>query len=247
MNDYIDPLWQKMLQNNDLDSFEKFWTLDADWFEPPNYRRGGWSGVSRIELLDEAGQTQVFFLKRQKNHTRKTWAHPITGEPTFISEMRNLRALAQVGVATLELVFFGVRKKKVVLVTKALEGYIPLDKLFENWSNIPRQQKRRLITEIARVVGKMNRAKRVHNALHPKHIFVNLAENKARLIDLEKMRKVPSWGRAMKRDLDSLNRRSPVLSLSDRMWFLKHYFADRVSARQMKVYWAFLEARAKAK
>lgn len=50
MKHYIAEEWRDILVFNDLDSYEKVWALDAEWFEEPNYGRGGWSGVSRIEL-----------------------------------------------------------------------------------------------------------------------------------------------------------------------------------------------------
>ena len=89
MTHYLSPDWQAILAFNQLDNFDAFWQLEADWFEEPNHRRGGWSGVSRILLaLPEGGEAAVF-LKRQENHLRKTIAHPLKGIPTFRAEIDN--------------------------------------------------------------------------------------------------------------------------------------------------------------
>jgi hypothetical protein len=50
MKDHFPEKWQEILSHNDLDSFEKLWALQLEWFEEPNQRRGGWSGVSRCDL-----------------------------------------------------------------------------------------------------------------------------------------------------------------------------------------------------
>ncbi|MBY0544184.1 MAG: hypothetical protein K2Q14_01380 [Gammaproteobacteria bacterium] len=71
MKDYMNENWQAILKANNLDNFEKLWNLKADWFEEPNKRRGGWSGVSRVELVHPEGGKAVIFLKRQENHIYK--------------------------------------------------------------------------------------------------------------------------------------------------------------------------------
>lgn len=79
--------WQALLEQNGLGSFEALWNLKADWFEEPNHQRGGWSGVSRIELKRPDGSICGAFLKRQQNHTRRTLRHAIKGELTLLAEV----------------------------------------------------------------------------------------------------------------------------------------------------------------
>ena len=50
MPDYVANDWEAVARANGLDSFESVWALDIGWFEEPNERRGGWSGVSRPEV-----------------------------------------------------------------------------------------------------------------------------------------------------------------------------------------------------
>ncbi len=59
---YIKAEWQNTLKAQNLDSFDSIWdyeknaNIQPDWVEEPNQRRGGWSGVCRIVLLDPQEQ-----------------------------------------------------------------------------------------------------------------------------------------------------------------------------------------------
>ena len=55
MKDYLADDWQRIFEFNGLRSFDDFWKLEAQWFEEPNQRRGGWSGVARCELKRPEG------------------------------------------------------------------------------------------------------------------------------------------------------------------------------------------------
>ncbi len=60
MRDYVANDWESLAAANGLDSFESVWSLDIGWFEEPNVRRGGWSGVSRLELKLPDGSRERF-------------------------------------------------------------------------------------------------------------------------------------------------------------------------------------------
>ena len=68
MKDFLNQRWADVLRNNGLTDFDALWNLDIGWFEAPNRRRGGWSGVSRCELSVPAQASAGVFLKRQENH-----------------------------------------------------------------------------------------------------------------------------------------------------------------------------------
>ena len=68
MHDFVANDWGLIARTNGLDSFESIWTLDIGWFEEPNERRGGWSGVSRYEIELPDGRREGIFIKRQQNH-----------------------------------------------------------------------------------------------------------------------------------------------------------------------------------
>ena len=131
MKEFYGNNWRKILNENNLGDFNSLWELDAGWFEQPNKRRGGWSGVSRIKLeLPEGGEVGVF-LKRQENHVTKTIFHPVKGIPTFQREYRNILRFIKKGLPTVEPVYFGRRnqegKLQAILMTRELEGYQSLD------------------------------------------------------------------------------------------------------------------------
>jgi len=238
MDDFVAAGWDGILSANGLDGFEALWTLEAEWFEPPNHRRGGWSGVARIELSGADGRPTGLFLKRQENHTRRTFRHPLRGEPTFAGEIRNILAMQRAQVASMEPVYYAQRKRDgnwcVILMTRELLGYRPLDvwtddRYTAGWGD-SRQTRLQIIAECAALLHRLHHAGYVHNAMHPKHIFVRVDDQDgvdARLIDLEKMRRKPGLARRTLRDLDSLNRRSRHWSRTDRLRFLKAYLGAR--------------------
>ena len=69
------------------------------------------------------------FLKRRENHQRRTWRHPIDGEPSFACEFRMLRYVEARRAAPRPL-FFGSAvadgKPRGILMTQELAGYRPL-------------------------------------------------------------------------------------------------------------------------
>ena len=113
-------------------------------------------------------------------------------------------------------------------------GYRPLDvwtdeRYAAGWAD-SRQTRMKVIVECAVLLHRLHHAGYVHNAMHPKHIFLRvdgLDGVDARLIDLEKMRRKPGLSRRTLRDLDSLNRRSRHWSRTDRLRFLKAYLGVR--------------------
>jgi hypothetical protein len=247
MADYICDRWRGVLEQNRLATFDALWDLDAEWFEPLNRDRGGWSGVARLELHGVDGVEEGFFLKRQENHVRRTFRHPL-GEPTFAVEFRNIQLLTAAGVPTLEAVYYGQRRVETgwqaALVTRELDGYLPLDKLTNNWLqtgwSISMARRRELIPVVADVVRRLHNAGLVHHALYPKHIFVYFPENgrpQVRLIDLEKTRRALLPKRDAWRELDSLNRRTRHWPRTDRMRFLLHYLGKRRLSPEDKKLW----------
>jgi len=250
MRDYIADDWGEVLQANNLNGFDDWWALEADWFEEPNIRRGGWSGVSRISLTDPNGGERVLFLKRQEDHVLRTLLHPLRGILTFVREMKNILALQAAGVPALTPVYFAQRnvdgKQRAVLVTAALDGFVPMDEI--DRSGLSRKSRQQLVQTVANVVSRLHAHKLVHNCLYPKHLFVRGGDDgfDVHLIDLEKAR--PTWcrDRAMFRDLDTLNRYSTGWTRSDRRRFLQSYLGD-ADARQWRGIWQRLAARAQEK
>lgn len=248
---FLSAEWRELLEQNGLGNFEALWNLDADWFEEPNRCRGGWSGVCRIELKRPDGGVCAAFLKRQHNHTRSTLHHALKGEPTLQAEVRNIQRLAAQGIPTLELLCHGQQAcangRNALLLTKELTGYQPLSDLIspERIQQLGIARRRAIARAVADMVHKLHLSHLVHNCLYPKHVFVRLQDERidVRLIDVEKARiRRSAWRRTL-RDLDSLNRRAPNVSRTDRLSFLLAYLQQSKLDRQAKKLWRRLAGR----
>ncbi|MCB1864024.1 MAG: hypothetical protein KDG50_01225 [Chromatiales bacterium] len=226
--------WRAVFASDGIRDFDSLWNLDGTAAEPANERRGGWSGVTIIELGDPQAP-QRFFLKRQLNHGTRNWRHPLRGEPTFAREWRNIRRLLQLGVPTVEPVVFAKRRgpdgTRAMLVTAALEGYRPLDEFLAETAvfNMPRAGAGALSRRIAQAVAPMHRARMRHGSLYPKHLFVRatdaaMRDFDVRLIDLEKARSTLTIMSAALRDISQLDRHSPAMPLKRRLRFLRDYW-----------------------
>jgi tRNA A-37 threonylcarbamoyl transferase component Bud32 len=236
MNLFIDPEYLKTLQLMQLDDFESIWDLEMEWFEEPNQRRGGWSGVGRIELSLGISGNLNLFIKKQENHGRPTWLSPIKGEPTFRREFKRLSFLHSVGFNAPRVIFYGEsnqnKNQRAILVTVALDEYSPLENLSEDWlSEASRAQKKKLIIEVARGLKAFHKMGFVHRALYPKHIFIKNVNAcpKMALIDLEKARYNPFFFYRAYFDLAALNRHLPSWTRTQRLAFLKCYFGYKRS------------------
>ena len=231
-NIYIAPQYQSTLMLNKLTTFDVVWDVSVDWFEAPNERRGGWSGVGRMDLVTPANTKLGVFLKRQENHNRKTWLHPMRGIPTFACEFNMMRLLAGKNVPSLVPVFFGVRnqqdKLQASLMTEELAGFQSLEDATEALFSSKKatiKAQHNLIRQVALTVGKLHRAGVQHRSLYPKHLFVDKENTRdVVVIDLEKSR--TKWLPVMRTfyDLSTLNRHAKYWSKTARLYFYKQYF-----------------------
>ena len=246
MQDYSANDWPSMATANGLGSFEAIWALDIGWFEEPNVRRGGWSGVSRLEVTLPDGRGEVVFIKRQENHETFSWRHPFRGITTFRREFKNLMMLRAVGVPTLEVLYFAERNvgkdRRAILVSRELTGYSSLEDCMTYWQQHGMPEKevwRALMQRIAAVARHMHRHRIQQNCFLPKHVFIGERQGQmdVRLIDLEKAKRQRSTERAMLRDLDTFNRRVSGIKMTDRLRFLLDYHeTDRVDSRVRKTW-----------
>lgn len=237
MKDFIDKRWQPILAHNGLANFDALWQLKADWFEPPNERRGGWSGVSRVELPLPEGGTQAVFLKRQENHKARLWSHPVRGAATFLREFRHIRHYRACDIPTLAPVYFAMHKvgkdERAILVTEEMTGFVSMEDRVRRWlkEGAPsRQVRQRYLSAVACLLREMHANYIQHNCFFPKHVFTRLNTDgsvEARVIDLEKSRWRPTKTLCAIRDLYTLNYHSQMWSRSERLWFFKSYLQIR--------------------
>lgn len=224
---FINPQYSNLLNANGLDSFEAVWDKAIDWFEDPNERRGGWSGVGRLALKAADGSDVYVFVKKQQNHGRRTLLHPIHGEPTFRREFKNLQFLYERKFAAPNVVYYGEDRqtKRAILVTLALSAYQPLDEFWDTqvavWDS---SRKTEFLQVLATNVRRLHDLGMVHRALYPKHIFVHTSQpSQCAVIDLEKARLSGfGWYRTYF-DLAALFRHATWWNQDDRLVFFKAY------------------------
>lgn len=209
-------------------SFEAIWQHEVAWFEPPNERRGGWSGVGTMTLQANQHAPLRLFVKKQQNHGRKTLRRPIAGEPTFRREFQRLKFLESQAFAAPKVVFYAedLATRRAILITEALENYAPLDQvtvqLFEHRDRAAQQ---RLLHAVAAAIRRFHSLGLVHRALYPKHIFVKNADTapEIAIIDLEKARFSPFFLWRAYFDLSALHRHATSWQSAQRMRFLFSY------------------------
>ena len=244
MRDYVANDWESLAAANGLDSFDSVWSLDIGWFEEPNVRRGGWSGVSRLELELPDGSREAVFIKRQQNHTTRSWRHPFIGIQTFRREFCNIMLLRSFDVPTLDILYFSERRsgrdRRAILISRELTGYASLDHCIQYWnqSGYPdRPVWHETLQRVAAVARRMHQHRIQQNCFVPKHVFVGELGGRMdiRLIDFEKAKRRWTTESALLRDLDTFNRHAPGVSTTDRLRFLLAYHDQpRVNARVRK-------------
>lgn len=251
IREYLNPDWQDILRFNKADSFEQLWELNqGDWFEPPNHRRGGWSGVVRQTLaLPEGGEVGIF-IKRQENHGYRSWENLFRRSATFEREFRNLQRCRNLGIPTLEPIYFGQRmvdgNLRATLITRELEGYQPFDApCYSPISRLDRSRRKRFFDSVGAALRQMHSRNIQYNCLYLKHIFVK--ENAdgdvdVRLIDLEKAKWRPFRRLIAIRDMYSLNRRAEGWGNTDKMrLFLAYRGESRLSVESKSILRAVLQ------
>jgi len=256
MKEYIEDRWESVLKLNKLDHFESLWGLEVGWFEEPNKRRGGWSGVSRISLKTENGGVVSLFLKRQENHNTKVWNSPFKGIPTFYKEFKNIQRFIAYGIPTVEPVYFGYRyvkgKSQSILVTKELEGFASLDAAIYSREGLlmqNRERRKEMMVAIVDGMRKMHNYHFQHNCLYDKHIFVRQVGNRwdVKFIDLEKLGRSFFQKSAVIRDLYTLTRHISGWRQSDKLKFFKIYMQEEKLSPRSKLIWREIHNKMKAK
>ena len=225
--------YKTIFERHQLGGFTQLWHHTIDWFEEPNYRRGGWSGVGQLVLSQQGCNDLSVFVKKQQNHGRQTLWHPFSGEPTFRREFERLKYLEQKSILAPKVVFYGEQMIDgvgcAILITETLLDFEPLDQLTQQlltFDQATRQRKRCLLKAIANASRRLHQSGVVHRAFYPKHIFVKNAFTQAEVafIDLEKSRFKQLSIFATYFDLAALYRHAEGWSHSDCLYFLLHYF-----------------------
>ncbi len=180
-----------LLQAHGLTSFRHF--VDCGLGESVARKRG--RAVVRIELGE-----RTFFLKRNyfsvherlKNLIRFRW-----NPPGALEEADSILAIARLGIPTVPLVAFGARRVlgtelESFLVTEALYGFQPLEKIVEQRCKRPLSQqrlaeKRSMIARTARLARAFHGAGLSHQDFYLGHLFLHPSGTMA-IIDVQRLR-----------------------------------------------------------
>lgn len=227
------PGWHRQQKCADVARHEALWKLNQNqWYEAPNIRRGGWSGVCKASLsFIDAGKQDVF-IKRQENHFYRSLKHCLTNRPTFEREYNNIIQFAKLGIPTLDVIYFSSKKvngnHQCILVTRKLDGYQSLERL--SLQLIEKQNRRSILHSIAETMRNMHAHGYQHGNLYPKHVFVKMHTSKAAetcFIDLEKTRKRWSKKAASLKDVGIFHRHLNDVSRTDRLRFFLAYRQEK--------------------
>lgn len=232
----VSTQWETKLKKAGLLDLEAVANRQFDWFEPPNHRRGGWSGVSRITLDPEMpteDQTTVF-LKIQQNHWFRAPHTFFRRQLTFVRELEAMMQITPIISFMPEILLFGQwttgPDAGAVIITKALDGWIPLSDWLQGKNNlVPPDQDTllRVLKAIASTSRKLNDAGWVHLSFYAKHVFVRPNKDAAYdvcLIDYEKCRRHVFPGYRYIKDCSQFMRRTPLMTDDNKRNYLKFYF-----------------------
>ncbi len=232
---FFSPESRTRLENNQLADFTSLWSVNEDWFEAPNTRGDGFSGVMTSTLKSDDGQPRRVFIKKQENHTTRSLAHPIKGIPTFAREYTNIVRLSALGVPIIELLYFGTAehqgKQRAILVSYALDEFTPLDEWFQqSRSGVSDTITHAVLRAVVAAIRPIHKAAYRHGCLYAKHIFIRLPASldgdepvEVRMLDFEKAHRSPFRRRAMIKDLSQFVRHGDQLTDADLDYFLDQY------------------------
>lgn len=221
--EYREATWCGLFDSAGLGDFESLWQKDLSMVEEGNVRGNGWSNVCTAVLSDTK-----FYVKRQSNYFTRAPHSFFRKTPVVNVEFEKINLFQALGIPTLEVAYFGVRKKQddvqAILVTRSLDDYQPLDVFLAN--GLAFGSLLRLHQEVGRVVSHMHKAGQMHANLSPKHLFVKQTENEeieVRFIDLESSRSHLGQRALKMRDLEKLNRTVRNTSRSGKLRTLLAY------------------------
>ncbi len=193
----------EFLRSRGFLSFEDFWNLPLQFVDAINYRKGGWSGVSLLSLSDNNTQRN-YYVKRQVNQFRYSLSRPF-GALTFEHEALAIRRNRSLGLPTVDIACFGVRKgsgnTRGLLVTPEI-GFSSLESILATQKYSPALGV--LLYRCGEQLLQMHSLGLQHGALYPKHIYVDQRSGDIKLIDFERARKKSAVRNAIRADLGQL-------------------------------------------
>ena len=221
-----------------LSQFEQWWQLQGEWVEEPNQRRGGESGVQRLQV----DQGQLLYAKRQVGHLCRSLSHPF-GRPTVLRERDALLGLSRLGIRVPRLVYCGASRQagqgwRGLLVSEALDGFSDIESWYAaGGRERAGQQHDALLQQIGATLARMHQGRWQHGCLYIKHIFIRVtgegdsANVEIALLDFEKCRQRLTAYRAASHDMQQLRRHS---SWNSTDWEKLSYFYETAFGSAIK-------------
>lgn len=186
-----------------FEGFEDFWKLPEEFVDDVNYRRGGWSAVSRL-VLGEGDGERTYYVKRQENQFRYSIKKPL-GALTYEHEVAAIKRNQRLNLAAVNIACWGIKKEadttKGLLVTREIDDANLGDMIASNpdWSALEP-----ILLRSGLQLMEMHKHAIQQGALYPKHIYINQLTGNIQLIDFERSRKRSSVRKAIKSDLKQL-------------------------------------------
>ena len=233
---HVAPEWEQQLSAAELLDIESLTTREFDWFERPNKRLGGWSGVSRLLLNPDAAKDEqiALFLKIQNNHCYRTIGNGFKKRLTFEREMDAFEALKTLDVLPELLLFAKWRTAEgdvgSLIITKELKGFVELEdwlKTIRSTQSQPDSAIRKALSAVADATRAMHATGWAHFAYKPKHVFISTEsepKHRIRLIDFERARRPLRAKTFVTEDLSRFLRHIHYLSREQKLQFLLDYF-----------------------
>jgi hypothetical protein len=241
---WIHPKWEETLKKADLINIEAVSNREFDWFEAPNRRRGGWSGVSRIILNPQAQpkDQKAGFLKIQQNHFYRAPATFFRKRLSFIREFEALQELGKVTECVPNLIQYAQWKQGsklgALLITESLENWQPFDDWLVKQITIDNNDLiHKALKSIAAATRELHQAGWAHFGFYPKHAFIKENQDgtfSTCLIDLEKARRPLFKSQSTIEDVSRFLRHSKKLSNEHKIQYLHDYFESETFSRTQR-------------
>lgn len=219
---YEDSNARELLTGQGFLGFDDFWSLPHRFVDDVNYRRGGWSGVSKLYLENCKG-SDLYFLKRQENQFRYSLRNPF-GRLTFEIEIDAIRRNQRNKLPSVEVACWGVKKSRgssrALIVTRAINCQSLADIIISqpDWKALLP-----VLGSCGEQLYRMHALGIRHGALYPNHIFINTQTGAVQLIDFEGARHCRRISKAIQPDLQQLVRRLDGMPAIARDVLLKPY------------------------
>lgn len=236
---YLNDSWKTTLDAMGLKSFDDWWTAEGERAEKANTVPGKPDTWSHVTIL-KTPEGKSLFLKRQQDFHPNNIIQKWQKQLTFTREYESYQKIKSANVPTYDLICYDTRKHDghhhAIYVAEGLDDYISLYDLINEWNTQgwpDRQARRKFLQPLVQTTRHMHQHGILHNALNPRHIYVNVPLDSPydipespsfKLIDFEGVKAIsPGSDKAITRDLFSLHRRSKLWPNNDRIWFLKKY------------------------